>query len=579
MSEISTFRYGCAILCLILYIIILTAAYSGFFEILLKFRHRVILSDHNQSSISTNNVETNHSDNENNEINNENDELLEGVTIIRPIKGIDPEMNSCLESSFLQNYPKSKIQLLFCIDNPKDSSIPLIKKLISKYPTIESEILISENYNPKTKSSSDHFGPNPKVNNLSKGFLKAKYDILWILDSNVWTSSNILRNSVITLNSNLNNGRQVSKKRPVKLVHHVPLAICCDLNNLNSIGISNNSNNEIILNDLESNVTPIQSEDDCSDNSMNSQLTKRKFIASSSSTTNSSTNNSKPSPSSRSSLYSSNNKSLGAKLDEMFLHTSHSKFYISLNNLSIAPCVNGKSNIYRKSDLDQSVKLIPFKNSNFFKDPQVKESASIFSNLGIGNSIKFFARYIGEDNMIGIALWENCNGRTGLTRDLVIQPLNSSNNSITDYIKRRVRWLRVRKYMVLLATLIEPTTESIICGIYGNFAISTLFFNKWFSIKLFIFHMIIWCLTDLIQYKILNNHIKSHINIIYLPKWIEKFPSLNLKSMVEIFQWFKIWLLREILALPIWIIAMFGHEIDWRGKPFKIKKDLTAEEL
>ncbi|KAI5962124.1 HSX11 [Candida pseudojiufengensis] len=554
MSEISVFRYGCAIFCLILYIIILIAAYSGFFEILLKFRHRVLLSDPNNTNTSLSNEE-------------EDDNTLEGVTIIRPIKGIDPEMNSCLESSFLQNYPKSKIQLLFCIDNPKDSSIPLIKKLISKYPTIDSEILISENFNYKTETSSDHFGPNPKVNNLSKGFLKAKYDILWILDSNVWTSSNILSNSIITLNSNLNNGRKVSAKRPVKLVHHVPLAICCDLNSLNSIGV-NDQKDEIMLRDLESSVTPIQSEDDCSDNSTNSQLIKRKL----SSSKYNSPGKSKPSK-------SSNNKSIGAKLDEMFLHTSHSKFYISLNNLSIAPCVNGKSNIYRKSDLDQSIKLIPYKNSEFFKDSLVKKSASYFSNLGIGHSIKFFSRYIGEDNMIGIALWENCNGRTGLTRDLVIQPLNSSNNSITDYIKRRVRWLRVRKYMVLLATLIEPTTESIICGIYGNFAISTLFWKKWFSINFFLVHMIIWCITDLIQYRILNNHIKSTNNIIYLPKWIEKFPILNIFSPVEFLNWFKIWLLREILALPIWIIAMIGHEIDWRGKPFKIKKDLTAEEL
>lgn len=31
-------------------------------------------------------------------------------------------------------------------------------------------------------------------------------------------------------------------------------------------------------------------------------------------------------------------------------------------------------------------------------------------------------------------------------------------------------------------------------------------------------------------------------------------------------------ILREVLALPIWFSAMFGHEIDWRGRPFKIKK-------
>ena len=63
---------------------------------------------------------------------------------------------------------------------------------------------------------------------------------------------------------------------------------------------------------------------------------------------------------------------------------------------------------------------------------------------------------------------------------MVVQPYSGSeNNAVKDYIQRRVRWLRVRKYMVLLATLIEPTTESIICGkrhfncFFGTGSIST----------------------------------------------------------------------------------------------------------
>ncbi|CAK9441136.1 uncharacterized protein LODBEIA_P50050 [Lodderomyces beijingensis] len=557
MEELSWSRYFAGVFFLIWYIVILIAAYSGFIEILLKFRSRKNLTaaggvpgpSKDAQELAT----------------------LEGVTIIRPIKGIDPELSSCLESSFVQDYPSEKIQILFCVDNPRDRSIPIIRKLIKRYPTIDAEILISEGYNEESKISTEHYGPNPKVNNLAKGFIKAKFDILWVMDSNVWASSNILKNSVVTLNSNLNNGRKLGDQRPVKLVHHVPLAVCTD-------SISDSSWETIALDHLENRITPTASDED-SDNSMHS-LTNRKTTPSRSSTP---TWESLQHPHKQHKQHKQHNlsksgKKLGATLDEMFLHTSHSKFYISLNNLAVAPCVNGKSNIYRKSDLDQSVKLMPFKDSHFFRDPKVKRDALDYTSQSIpGNAIKFFSRYIGEDNMIGIALWENCNGRTGLTGDVVVQPLSPENNTVQDYVKRRVRWLRVRKYMVLMATLIEPTTESIVCGIYGTFAVSTVFFSQWFSIKWFLMHMTIWLLTDYIQYNVLIMLAKDKSNITYLPQWMNSVCVID--SVHKFWQWFKVWCIRELLALPIWIIAMWGHEIDWRGAPFKIKNDLTAEEL
>ena len=587
MEELSWLRYLTGIFFLLWYLVILIVAYTGFCEILLKFRSRKVLAP--PIDLQTNKylsrsktkskiveeaeaqAEEAEAEEDGKDINSNDTDLLtcEGVTIIRPIKGIDPELGSCLESSFVQNYPSSKLQILFCVDNPNDPSLPIIRKLIRRYPTIDAEILVSENYNAQAQVSQDHFGPNPKVNNLAKGFLKAKYDILWVMDSNVWASSNILKNSVITLNSNLNNGRKVGDQRPVKLVHHVPLAVCTDSN-------TEESGDFLALDELENRVTPTASDEECETPQNVSYLTNRKPTPppSSPSLAPPSSSSSKPSK------FYSRAKKLGAKLDEMFLHTSHSKFYVSLNNLSIAPCVNGKSNIYRKSDLDQSVKLIPYKDSEFFRDPKVKRDAYEYTSSAIsGNSIKFFARYIGEDNMIGIALWENCNGRTGLTGDIVVQPLNPENNSIRDYIQRRVRWLRVRKYMVLLATLIEPTTESLVCGVYGTYAVSTLFLHQWFSIKWFMMHMIIWLLTDYVQYNVLMSHVKdsSNNNIAYLPQWMNRVGVAKLARGFA--SWLYVWCLREMLALPIWAIAMIGHEIDWRGAPFRIKKDLTAEEL
>lgn len=421
----------------------------------------------------------------------------EPVTILRPIKGIDPEMESCLECSFQQKYPTDKIEVIFCVDDDTDESIPILQKLINKYPQVDARIFVSQIDNFGNKL--DHYGPNPKVNNLAKGFLAAKYDIIWIMDSNVWGGPNILTNSIKSLKSNLINGGKKNwlSDRKVKLIHHVPLALSI-------------SDNSLIFDKL------------------------------------------------------------GIKLDEMFLFSSHCKFYIALNKLNPAPCVNGKSNIFRRLDLDIAVSQIPYNNNPFFLDLKIKQAARQLTNSGPGNSLKFFSQYIGEDNMIAIALWEFLFSRSTLTSDLVIQPLNKLENTklgIVQFFKRRIRWLRVRKYMVYLATLIEPTTESLVCGIFGTVSISYLFFDKWFIKKFFFLHLLIWYLTDLYQYSILMNR----IDISQHPNWF--------KYNFNLFEWSLIWGLREIFALPTWIIAILGHEIDWRGRPFKIKPDLTAEEL
>lgn len=428
------------------------------------------------------------------QITNDSDALLsmEPVTIIRPIKGIDPELISCLELSFLQKYPVSKLQILFCVFELDDPAIPILQLLISRYPHIDAQILIS-------KPDTDHFGPNPKVNNLAKGFLAAKYDLLWIMDLNVWASQEILKNSVCTMTNNFNCKEPVDPNgRRVKLVHHVPLAMS--------------------LKDA------------------------------------------------------SHGK--GSLLDEMFLFTSHLKFYVSLNNACIAPCVNGKSNMYRKSDLDYAVSQIPHKSSAFFSKQSVIDDARLISSKGPGHSIEFFAKYIGEDNMIAIALWEYCYGRTALTGDVVIQPLEAQNqlNSIMEYCNRRMRWLRVRKYMVLAATLVEPTTESIISGLMGTFAVSTLLWGSCFNLKFFTTHMMCWFLADYNQYHRWINNINSTSS---KPQWLRNVVS----SKRGFAAWLKIWFMREIFAMPIWVAAMLGHTINWRGKPFMIKQDLTASEL
>ena len=47
------------------------------------------------------------------------------------------------------------------------------------------------------------------------------------------------------------------------------------------------------------------------------------------------------------------------------------------------------------------------------------------------------------------------------------------------------------------------------------------------------------------------------------------------------FAYFKAWVLREVLALPIWVFAMLGDTVGWRdeGTVYKVNRDGTVREL
>ncbi|VVT56465.1 uncharacterized protein SAPINGB_P005074 [Magnusiomyces paraingens] len=489
----------------------------------------------NLSSSRTNTNDTNSSNPES------NDDEIEGVTILRPLKGIDTEMKSCLVSAFLQNYPK--FEIIFCVESQYDPAIPIAQALIDKFPAVDAKLLID--------TEETHYGPNPKVNNLAKGYKQAKYDIIWVLDSNVWVAAGAMSRSVMAFRKPGRGGRRI------KLVHHLPLCV-----------------------------------------SLDSTMTA----------------------------------SWGSKLDEMFMLTSHSKFYTAINEVAIAPCVTGKSNLYRRSDLDaavavklakkneelikkqyrqteraltpdfsksteQSIPLSPcsastsstsLSNNYPNQDNTISVSSNPFSNESEvlpGTGIRNFAQYIAEDNMIAVCLWEDGDGRTRLSSDSVVQPL--ADVSLKGYWDRRVRWLRVRRYMVSAATYVEPTTESICSGIFGTFAICVLFLStpdglpRYWSWTWFLFHMVTWCVIDYFHFHVLLAF--KNMDNVNRPYFVSKYFSPFAGPMAcrprSLQTWLPAWCLREVLAFPIWLTAMLGQDIYWRDRPFRILNDLSTEEI
>jgi ceramide glucosyltransferase len=168
-----------------------------------------------------------------------------------------------------------------------------------------------------------------------------------------------------------------------------------------------------------------------------------------------------------------------------------------------------------------------------------------------------FGPFMAEDNMIALSLWHELGLKHAMTSDVALDFIGSL--SIQAYIARRARWIRVRKSMTLAATLAEPLTESIICGCYGSWAIKCLFGVS--RLAVFAIHMLVWLLVDLKVKSSLETNIKN------------AGPPTSMVSFVMA------WTVRELLALPIWLYAMLGDEVTWRGTRYRIMASGEAVRL
>lgn len=349
-----------------------------------------------------------------------------GVTIIRPIKGLDTELSSCLQATFDLQY-QGRLEIIFCIAEEDDPAVPLVRSIIQAHPSRNARLMIDP----------VDLGPNPKICNIANAYEKAAHDLVWILDSNIFIEPRVLQSSIYTF-----------KTTSCSLVHHLPIVV-------------------------------------------------------------------------------SVSSGLGCQTEETFLSTSHAKFYSAINSARIAPCLMGKSNLFRKSDL---------------------------------GPIDRFAKYICEDQLIGEYLWKHA-GKHTLSADIAWQPIGQDLN-FRAYWQRRRRWIRIRKYVVTLATLVEPGTECLLCGIIGAFAAHRIFS---FPTHLFLScHCLVWLMVDYLQFKTIHSR-----GTISRPAWLPARPRSFLSFL-------RSWLVREGCAFPIWLDAVAGWKVTWRNQIFQVNSDMTV---
>ncbi|RKE83871.1 ceramide glucosyltransferase [Rhizobium sp. AG855] len=95
------------------------------------------------------------------------------VTLVRPICGLENNLERCLASSFRLDWPS--YELLFCVARADDPAAALAQRLMAENPHIPARLLVGE----------DLFSVNPKMNNVVKGWRNARHDWVVMTDSNV----------------------------------------------------------------------------------------------------------------------------------------------------------------------------------------------------------------------------------------------------------------------------------------------------------------------------------------------------------------------------------------------------------
>src|SRR5690606_38167484 len=107
-----------------------------------------------------------------------------GVSVLKPLKGSDPELEVNLRTMFEQDW--GKLELVFGAADPDDPALGVARELSRQYPEVPARVV----------TSFQKLGVNPKVNLLAEFSAQARYDLLLISDASVRAPKDYVRRMV-----------------------------------------------------------------------------------------------------------------------------------------------------------------------------------------------------------------------------------------------------------------------------------------------------------------------------------------------------------------------------------------------
>jgi len=103
------------------------------------------------------------------------------ISILKPLAGLDPGLESNLRTCFEQDYPD--FEILFAVRDAEDSSVAVVERLRREYPHIQTRLLIT----------GEPPYANAKVFSLQRMMAAASNDVLVMSDSDIRMGRNLLR--------------------------------------------------------------------------------------------------------------------------------------------------------------------------------------------------------------------------------------------------------------------------------------------------------------------------------------------------------------------------------------------------
>ena len=104
-----------------------------------------------------------------------------GVTLLKPLKGLDPETRGCLESWFKQDY-RGPVQILFGVADENDPVCELVRKLLVEHPQVNAQLIVC----------AEQLGPNAKVSTLTRLERLAQHDHMIVSDADTRVPTDFL---------------------------------------------------------------------------------------------------------------------------------------------------------------------------------------------------------------------------------------------------------------------------------------------------------------------------------------------------------------------------------------------------
>jgi ceramide glucosyltransferase len=109
------------------------------------------------------------------------DSQLPPVSILKPLKGIDPGMWESFSSHCEQRYPQ--FEMIFGVSDPVDPAVEVVRRLQAKYPGVSIELVVCKRV----------LGTNIKISNLAQMLPAAHYPLLLVNDSDIQVPVDYLR--------------------------------------------------------------------------------------------------------------------------------------------------------------------------------------------------------------------------------------------------------------------------------------------------------------------------------------------------------------------------------------------------